>query len=275
MARRKSTRQLQREAIAMRRKLTSKIGRINKRSDADITGSSMDIRASASEINKMNARQLRSYINRGNQFLSSRVDYVQGNRGALIPRQLWDSYQRTERAFNREAGRRLAQYSDVVLPGERQTIGSREKDRRKDRRMNNEAINRPIDAIHRDIEGIRSATHLAKLEQDLRRRLEPGYYEDSLQRARDTINKALTKMGEQDAIKEFAEMSDAELDMLWNYGGLPDSIFSRYESIMKQASNIQEDRGFRALGDMGESEIRDTLKWAQAFRHNRNKKGKK
>lgn len=257
------TQKLQQEAIAMRKRLTSKTYRIKNTTGVDIAGTGLDIRKPAAEVRKMNASQLRSYLRQGEAFVKQKVELV-GN--GSIPRTAWQQYQVVERRFNREAKKRLEAYKDVVLPGDMESIGERAKKRVTNMRMDQESINRPMEPVKRNVEHIRDLRSLELLRQDLERRMKPEFYSTALEQSRETAIKSLIKMGmDQDTINWVDQMPDDAWDMLWNYGNFANSLFSRYDSLMKQAANIQVDRGYKAIGEEAENDIRDTILWARTF----------
>lgn len=258
--------ELRAEAKAIRKNLTSKVSRIARVQNVNIAGTNLDPRIPAAKIDSMNTRQLQSYLNKAHTFLDRRTGYVRGKGGVPLPLSEWQAYKAVERANNRLARKRLEKYGDIQIPGTTMTAREREGNRSRNPRMRNTASNRPIDIVIREnAEGFSTVEGLRKIRRQLEKRLTKKHLVKSMKKTRQTAIKAYTKMGNQAMLRSIRNMSDEMLDFLWNYGGLAESTFSRYENLVSSTTETLEARGFEKVSADAESDIEETLKWAETF----------
>jgi hypothetical protein len=258
--------QLRAEAKSIRKNLTRKISRIASVNNVNIANTSLDPRLPASAINSMNTRQLNSYLKTARGFLSRDVGFVRGKGGVPLPRSEWNALAATVRANNKFAERRLSKYSDITVPGSRNTIGEREGIRSRMPRMRNTASNRPVDQINiEDAEGFGTVQQMRRMRKKIEQRMTEKHLNKSIKKTRATATKAWRLIGDKRVQSWIRNMSDEMLDVLWNYGGLAESTFSRYNNMHSMAFTVEDARGFEKVASDAESDIEETIKWAATF----------
>lgn len=256
---------LRAEAKQLRRRTSAKIGRMRRVYDVDLSGSDRDPRKDNSIIDRMNSRQLRTYINSQRSFLDRSVGFVRGAKDTVIPISAWREYKSVEAKFNKVAEAHRAQFNDMVVPGSTMTVGQRDAEiraRRSMRGMNSDASNRPLEPVRRDSKAIRGEKALRKITRDMQKRLDPKFYAKAMKAARSQAATMVNGIGSPELKKFVDNLKDDEFDFLWFYGKLAHDLSARYDSD-QDASRV--DVGFQNVKERAEEDILSAGGWSDVF----------
>jgi len=250
--RNKALREIARKA---HRRATDKVSRTRRFHNLDIAGTALDPRVPASNIAKMNAKELRSYTAKVEGFLSRNVQYSKGAQGEILNHNIWTrQYMPTERAYNKFVTERRAEIDNLLLPkrGNRkqETIGQRRSRTNKVQEGGplyaaGDILNDPYATIHRKPGFVKGDAALLKIIETMKEKMTPGYKAKLIKKDRETIEKSLDAMGLSDLKQNFDTLSDEQFDILFNESSFAEYFFPRYIEMKSK------------MGQMDEEEIQD------------------
>lgn len=224
---------------------TKKVSRI-KKSGAEISGTSLDPRKPMADVNKMNSRQLRSYMGNLSKFNARGTGYL-GTADGVITRAQWNEYKRLESRYRKRAELYDAMNAAIKMPFADSTVGQRRKNMEADRlTAGGTSTNRPYDSkVNRQAKNINGPKALQQLVEQMKNKLKDGYLEKHVKAQRAQYNQLLEGIGDQALIEQSKQMTDAQFAIAWNELGLADAAVQRYAAkdieIGRAGQTIDED----------------------------------
>lgn len=231
------------DLIAQRKRVTTKINRMAKVYDANVSGTKYDPRESATTIRNMTGRQLAAYQRRIDTFMSREVGYV---GPALLPLPEVRKYLTVEKRYNRNAEPVYNLYKDLPGPGGQQTVAQRDALMAGRPRMATDASNRPLSPVNRDVRNIASLKGLRTLTRQLEKKIAPGQYERNVKRGRKQANQMLKEINDPNLTKQIRGLTDKEFDFLFNFHGLANDLRTRYKGA-KALDDGDLEEGYAAV----------------------------
>ncbi len=229
--------------IAQRKRVTTKIARMAKVYDANVSGTRLDPRKSANEIKSMNSRQLTAYQRSLDRFMSRDTGYV---GEALLPIAEVRRYLSVERVHNKLAKPLYDVYKNLPGPGGQQTVAERDALMEGRPRMATDASNRPLSPINRDPRNIASLRGLRKLTKQLEKKIKPGTYERNVKQGRKQAAQMLKQIADAELTRQIKGLSDREFDFLFNFHGLANDLRTRYKGA-KESDGESMEEGYAAV----------------------------
>lgn len=229
--------------IAQRKRVTTKINRMAKVYDANIAGTRLDPRKSASEIRNMNSRQLAAYQRSIDRFMHRDTGYV---GEALHPIREVRKYLSVETRYNNVAKPLYDVYKNLPGPGGQQSVAERDALMEGRPRMATDASNRPLSPVKRDPRNVPSTKALRRLTKQLERKMAQGAYERNVKRGRKQANQMLKTIGDAELTKQIRKLTDREFDFLFNFHGLANDLRTRYKGA-KEADGEDLEEGYAAV----------------------------
>lgn len=212
---------------ARQRAAGNKISKMKRRSGAVLAGTELDPRKSSAAINKLNTRQLEAQLRRLDSFIDRKTQYV-GLANGVVPKKKWKQLKDTERKSN-EALTPLFKAADatkspggdwsvvdkylVLYPNRRETYAKR--------------INNRTGLTYSALEpgDIYSPKALDKLIKRLKQQAKPGFLEARYKKQFANFEKMAAASTIPVDVKKFRDtLTPYQFSMLWDWGGLPNSL---------------------------------------------------
>jgi hypothetical protein len=253
--------------------VTQKIYRIRKSQHVELSGSKDDPRRDVSVINTYNASQLRNYIQKLEAFSDRGVQFVSANKGTYIPQGLYKQYKSLERQYNKLVDARNAERADYILPGAEaegstQTVGQREQYMLpKEFRMNNAGAKALFTKQEINASNIAGEFGLKKLIQDITKRLQPNYLDNSLTKQRQEITKMLAVIGDKVTIKSVKGLTPHQFDVLFNSTKFVKGVSDIY-FFFKALSEDAKETWYNEKYSNEVSELQEAIEWASELPEN-------
>ena len=232
-----------RAEVAKRRKAVgSKISRIKRTSGAAVSGSEFDPRRSAGVEKRYNRAQLQSYLNQLNAFNARNVQFVPGTRGKPLPRHRWEYAQRLRGELQNIGERHARPMENVMLTPDMSLADlNAMRNKRLPGRTSRQVLSGPYIDFNSRSNEITSPKALERLIGDIKKQLNPRYFEKKLEQGRDNLIKALETMGDQESVKTVAGLSDFQFDVLWfGHPTVIEGIFIKYDLEKKRNSGERQ-----------------------------------
>lgn len=226
---------LRAEVARLRRATTRKVSRLKQRSGAQVSGTEFDPRRKPHVEGRYTQRQLATYRDQLQGFLSRKNQFVGGASGVPIPRSEWDRYKTAEKAYNAKVNEHFQRVADIELPApiphtRGETLGSRmERMTPSHRHLRNEVVNSPYDPLERSPRSVVSRDKLAKLIESLEAKMAPDYDERQAEASRDQFRRMADEIGDAELKDRVDKLSDEQFDVLWNYTSFPWDLSLDYE----------------------------------------------
>lgn len=259
MARNTVREQLLAEAKAARRAVGKKVSRL-ERAGVRVRKAELDPRVSNSALEAMNTRQLRSHVNRLNQFRSRSTSYVAGHKGEPLNGTTWRQYQRLERIYNKKATAFYENVRELRDPVTNTTFEERLADLRDKNKAPRAGDYRSFNPFERSAGGITGNESLKKLLKNMAKRADPQYLEREARLQRRMLNKMLARTGNKDLIEKFKDMSDEDVITVTQYTDFMSTLESSY--AMVKSISTDTPRWQSSVYEDNEEKIREWVDWA-------------
>jgi len=193
---------------------------------------------SLDNIDRYTEKQLRSFIDRSEQFRQRTVQFERlgsPDRPEIITRQRWQQFDRQQRQRRQQAQAAFADIEDVLIPSKGQTIGQRRRDLTPER-AGQLSDNVGTMAKPKRPEQITSLDSLEVMEQKIREYNERGEHQLVRQKAMhvlDQMDPYFSAFGAEDIMEQVRNLTDDQFFALWNISDFANNAASIYEN-MKQ-----------------------------------------
>lgn len=246
-----------RAEVAIRAQAASrKVSRL-KANGVLVAGTEYDPRRPTARTTRYTERQLRSYLNELNTFVSRQTRFVGLSEGAPVPAAEWFRATKTAREYNAIVDAHRNAFKDVFVPQKGQTIEDFDHDMRSKSYAAGRASHKPLDYKELVPERIASAEALKEIENGLRKKLEPGYLEGRISAAREELSKMLDVIGAHKLQPLADELSDYQFNVLWSELDLADSVSGMYETVKNH--NV----AFFQTMDEKFDDVKEMMEWAR------------
>lgn len=237
--------ELRAQVRARQRAAGNKMSKMKRRSGASLAGTELDPRKSSANINKLNTRQLEAQLRRLDAFIDRKTQYV-GLAHGVVPKEKWKKLKEAERKSN-EALTPLFKAADatkspggdwsvvdkymVLYPNRRETYAKR--------------INNRTGLTYSALEpgDIYSPKALDKLIRRLKQQAKPGFLEARYKKQFANFEKMAAVSTIHVDVEKFRDtLTPYQFSMLWDWGGLPNSmsVFVDSSSNKKWYNNDEE-----------------------------------
>jgi len=247
---------LREEVKKAHKRAGDKVSRTKRFHNIDISGTSMDPRLPMSEVNKLNAKGLRAYNNSISSFLQRNVQFAKGARDTVIDYSFWNrKFIPVQNKYNKFVEARRAEVDKIQLV-QRETDSPKETVGQRRERVNKvqnggpayavgDILNDPYATVHYKPGFVKGNEAMKKIMESMEYKMSPEYQRKMIEEDRNTVDKALDKMGLSDLKEAFSILSDKQFDILFNESTFAETFFPRY--IQMQSS----------MGQLDDEEIQD------------------
>ena len=197
------------------RAATNKASRLRAKG-VEVTGTNLDPRKNAGDIQKMRTRDLNAYINRLDKFVSRETKYEQGAK-AVLSGNLFHTYKSLEAAVNRKNLKPYQSIKDQFLDSLGMTVEQFQGTKPTNPQTGNPASRAPHLPVNRSAKQIVDDKALQKLIKDMQKKLTPDHDFKVVQRDQYTALKLLKDTGLTDVMSAIAEMDAKKFSFMWNY----------------------------------------------------------
>lgn len=265
MASAEELRALRAMANRRHRAATNKISRLKNDVGVNVSGTDVDPRRTRANIKNYTEKQLRSYINQLDNFVSRRTQFVPDAKRRPIPASQWREYQRLEKQYNEKISAQFARYRDVDLGPSGMTVGQRmEMMTPRFPYMQDRAVNTPYTPLNRRSSNIGSQRALQRLTKDMRARLEEGHSSRELQAGREQFEKMAELLDAPGLTRRVRNLSDSQFEALWKFTGFGTAISLGYD-INQQLLAGNEKRWHGQVLESSMSAANELVKWAESL----------
>lgn len=212
--------------------VTKKISRIKSNTGALVSGTSVDPRRSAKAISTMTASELSSYQENLQGFLSRKVQFVAGSRGAPIDRNRWQEYKRLEESANNRNQKLFNELKGTKLPNGMTIEAWQAMKAATHPQMTNPSVNTPK-PLDRKPTQIERESSLDKMIENMRKRDNDAYFKEQVAAGRQQWNQMVDLI---DTVRQEAEQPPTQRDRV---NALSDEQFAAllfYTEFMNDAS---------------------------------------
>lgn len=251
-----------RERVRKRRAdVTAKERRILINTGVDIKGTKEDPRRPPSVIKRYNSTQLRKYLNQLDAFMSRSNGYVPDSSGGLIKKSDWLRYKREERKLNKVVIEHFNSIANIKDPYRNVTIMEAEGLYvPNSKRAQGEIRHRPYNIINRNSKNIKDSEALAKLEKQVKGKLDKSYLPKAIQAGKNQAKQMLDNAGLSDLKDLIDSMHNGQFDVLWNYWGFATRLAQIGESGGHRSKNVREMDSKDRLSATEKDNIREDVK---------------
>ena len=252
---------LRAEAIRKRKAASAKIARLRNSKGVEITGTEYDPRKPADVLRRYNRRQLVNYLANLAKFTDRQTSFVNSAFNKPISAEAWNRYKELESRYNAIGAERDAKVADLRVPNTGMTV--KEMDRMftpNSKVAQGDLVNRPYGQINRSPENVNGAEALDRLTQDLKNKLKGTYLPEQIAIGRKQLKGMLDEIGNSEFTKRFNKLTDAQFDVMWNYGNARE-IASFYSVLQMHISASGKEAYIEEHGD----DIRSILEWAESL----------
>lgn len=238
----------------LRRAATRKISRLKTQHGAVVSGTKLDPRRAPKQHAKYTTRQLETYRDALQGFLSRSNQFVGDSKGRPIPKSVWSRYAKAEKRFSELVDSRFGGVKDLETPhGE--TLGERMAKMTPDHPTLSGAESRQFyRPAKRKPENVKDIKSLLKLTKDLEKKSDPKYFEKLTKRVRGQFDAMVDTVNEPKLKELVSKLSDEQFAAAWHYGGLPTALGLGYEIVQKMLSDKEKPWHSKILADsMGEA----------------------
>src|SRR5699024_8847280 len=212
------------------RAATNKISRLKNDVGVNVSGSEVDPRRNRANIKNYTEKQLRSYINQLDSFVSRRTQFVPDAHRRPIPATQWREYQRLEKKYNQKISTRFDRYRDIDLGPSGMTVGQRmEMMTPKFPYMQDRAVNTPYTPLNRRSSNIGSERALRRLTEDMKSRLEDSYSTQRIKAGREQFEEMSKLLDAPGLARRVRNLSDAQFEVMWDFTGFATAASLGYQ----------------------------------------------
>lgn len=245
-----------------RNDVTAKENRIKRRTGVDIRNTQQDPRRPVNVVEKYNKRQLLSYFQELDSFMSRGNGFVAGAGNSAIPKQLWMEYKRLESRYNSIGAMQFKEISNIFIPTAGMTIAQRDATIIPDKLSAQGAIvNRPYSVLDRRPNNVKDAQALQKLVKDMRRKVSEKFLPEKIKEGRKQLNDMLTTIGNNELKAKANSLTDAQFNVLWNYTNFATNVSGIYFQMQNKAAG-STDKWYSSVVEDWSSDIRELFDWA-------------
>ena len=251
---------------------TRKINRL-KSQGAIIAGTGFDPRVPAERIGRYNANQLRSQLDRLNNFQNRNAQFVGLSEGVPITRQRAEQFLRAQRNYNTYIANYRSQFENIPVTLNTGPIDIRytaQTVRERDARLAQKndyslfaagrAANRPLYVSETEFSGVESPEALDTLEEGFARKMTPEFLAESVAKGRENARKALDIIGQSEISKQLDELNDFQFNVLWHEEELANALFEGYGFI--QMLNLKDSA---ELEENAMNKVRKLIRWGRTI----------
>lgn len=253
---------LRAEVRKRQRAANAKVSRLRQRG-VEVGGTPFDVRRNVNSVKSYNSRQLKSYLNKLNNFTSRSTSFVGDVNGSPIPAQKWRAYKAQERKYNSKGSRELGKFANVKLPFSDATVEQRRNSivNTNVLRAQGQAVRSPYEPMSRKAGRINGVAALERLTKDMERRNSRTYLADELKNQREQLSDMLTEIGMPEEIARIDALDDDQFNVLFNYTSFITEVSLDYENAKARATGEKE-RLAENVGENTRREIPKVITWA-------------
>lgn len=251
---------LRQEIKRRRSAVTNKIARTKRVNGASVAGSEFDPRRDHNAIKRYNGAQLRRYLGELNSFMSRSNQFVAGDRGAPLPRNMVRELERKVNNFKTAGDKHMESIGDVMVTPIGRTVSEFYSDRTKNRR--GATVNTPYGATIKSATGITSVKALKEIMAQVDKMNSKSFMPDKIAQGRHNLIKALSMMGRDADIAEVNELTDYQFDVLWFGSPFAEIVFTNYDVHQERIAGTRKERWQDKVISDNAILIPEFLEWA-------------
>ena len=251
-------------AISRTRAATNKISR-NRRNGIEIAGSFYDPRKPLDYIKRYTTIQLNFYLDRVNAFMSRSSQFIPSVLGKAIHIGDWEDYKALEGLYNKIGAEHYEDINPIFIPDSGMTIGDRNSFMLPKLRPEGNAVNRPYNAITRDVENINGIESLATLTKDMMRKVSRNYLKKEVAASRDVMQQMFELLGEYQFADQAMELTDNQFNIFWHESGGAGKISTWYAMFKMMSTNMNDSHPIHNALDVNREIVSDRLEWAKTL----------
>lgn len=203
---------------------------MKSRSGVEVAGTKFDPRISPDRVKRLNSRQLQSYIQRLDSFVSRETQFVPDRQNKPMRGSLMNQYKSLETEYNRRVNTKFDDVKDIFLPSIGLTIGERMRAMIPEKQQfGNRAVNAPYAPPVRLSKNFDSEQGLKRMIQDMKKRLRTDFEMKQLKRSQREFGQMSNIIKRPDLVKDVSDLTPEEFGILWNY-----TNFATVSSLMYQ-----------------------------------------
>lgn len=234
------------------------------RNGIELSGTEHDPRRPGVDISRMRSRDLTSYLNRLNGFMSRSTQFVGDRKGRPIAMSEWRRYKRAETAANRRADRLYNTIKDIKMPGGQMTLGQRHAAvTNSDFPITaNHTVNSPLHKVKRAPRTLENKRALNKFTKQQQRKVDPQFAQMTVNRGRREAYKMLAAVGDMAEIRALKGLTDKQFHILWSYTEYATLKSTKYENGKVDVRTRAEDE----IDESVDAESAQWVRWAKELK---------
>lgn len=260
MANGESIEQLRLLAGKRHRAAAAKVSRL-KAKGVEIAGTKLDPRREPKNLKRYTRRQLETYINQLDKFVSRGTQYQpSAHKTEPLSGNLWHTYKSLESAVNRKNAQPYESIKDRFISSLGMTVDQFQGAKPSHPVTGNPASRAPHLPVNKSSKGIPNDRQLKKLIKDMQRKLNPEYSAKVNKRDRGAALKMLKTVGATDITKATRGMTAAQFSFMWNYTNFANIASFDYQIAKSKHQDPTSLAQFDAAFDTQLREMRKIIK---------------
>lgn len=256
--------ELRAEVMRRHKSANAKINRLEKKGVA-ISGTVHDIRRTAGNVQRYNARQLQAYNAELKDFMRRPNQFVAGNEGVPIRAGVWKNFEKTQREYVNFVTEHYNTVKDTFVPRHGMTVADTDKKMRVKRERGKGGIPRPLENFSPiQLSGVVSEDKLRELTTEFSKKLNPDFVPRLAQEQKFLMLQTVSSFGDPVITQMAAELTLHQVDTLFNYTDAPRDLFAGYRMQQLLAKNPNDEQAALTFED-DKFETMEWLKWAKGL----------
>jgi hypothetical protein len=214
---------LRAEYRRIRRNVGNKISRVEKQQGGTLAGTQYDPRSPVGHEKKLNSNQLRSAIERMQQFQSRGNQFV-GLAKEIVPKSEWVRVNRKNMMLRGRSEEFTSKFADKRFPSKDFDSTAREFQSQYHRRADGHE-NSPFNIVGFRPKDVTTLSALKRLEARIDKQLKPEFFSEHLEVSRKQLMKGMVNSGEPENAEIVRQLNDEQFALLWYASPVPELTF--------------------------------------------------
>lgn len=258
-----SIRDKRNEAQKRLKAVQSKINRLRREKGVEISGTQHDVRVESARLGRYNSRQLDAFIERANNFVSRKTQFVGGANGVPLPADKFRMLQKLEKQYTSVGNSIMDKIGDIQAPFSTKNIRARDADMRPTFKTGGEPVDRTFAPVATEARRIQNVQALDKFIEQRIKQNDPEYALSRVNSSREQLDKMLTRMGADEFKDRVNALSNEQFFVFWEYGPYAGDIALQYDIVKRSHEEMRpmNQNEARDIDDIN-AELDETLTWA-------------
>lgn len=225
---------LRAQVLSRQADVSRKIRNYSKNKGVEISGSGFDPRADVDRVARMTRKQLSKLQGDLNSFMKRDNQFVGDYSGKPIHISVWREFKKTEAKYNKRLTESYNKIKDIYIEPMKKTVDERRKHITPDfPHMSNSAVNTVYEESDIKPSQIAGKNGMARMIGLMAKKGGKGYSEQELARSKVEFQKMIEIVNDKDLESKFKGLSDAQVNLLWNYTNFAQRLSVSYSTKMR------------------------------------------